>query len=101
MAVGDEILLSDGLLRLVVQKVRGVEVVCEVVNDGVLRERAGINLPGVDLSVPSMTAKDHVDLAFGIAQEVDYVALSFMRRAEDMAALQAILKQAGAYRGGG
>ena len=67
---------------------------CEVVNDGVLRERAGINLPGVDLSVPSMTAKDHVDLAFGIAQEVDYVALSFVRRAEDMAALQAILKQA-------
>jgi len=94
VAAGDEILLSDGLLRLVVQKVRGAEVVCEVVNGGVLRERAGINLPGVDLSVPSMTAKDRADLAFGIAQEVDYVALSFVRRAEDMAALQAILKQA-------
>ncbi|MDP6699499.1 MAG: pyruvate kinase, partial [Candidatus Latescibacteria bacterium] len=94
VAAGDEILLSDGLLRLVVQKVRGAEVVCEVVNGGVLRERAGINLPGVDLSVPSMTAKDRADLAFGIAQEVDYVALSFVRRAEDMTALQAILKQA-------
>ena len=94
VAADDEILLSDGLLRLVVQKVRGAEVVCEVVNGGVLRERAGINLPGVDLSVPSMTAKDRADLAFGIAQEVDYVALSFVRRAEDMAALQAILKQA-------
>lgn len=91
---GDEILLSDGLLRLVVRRVQGVEVECEVVNGGVLRERAGINLPGVELSVPSMTEKDREDLAFGIAQEVDYVALSFVRRAEDMAELQAILKQA-------
>ena len=73
---------------------RGVEVVCEVVNGGVLREQAGINLPGVDLSVSPMTAKDYVDLAFGIAQEVDYVVLSFVRRAEDMPALQSILKQA-------
>ena len=73
---------------------RGVEVVCEVVNGGVLREQVGINLPGVDLSVSPMTAKDYVDLAFGIAQEVDYVALSFVRRAEDMPALQSILKQA-------
>ena len=87
MAPGYEILLSDGLLRLVVQKLRGVEVVCEVVNGGVLREQAGINLPGVDLSVPPMTARDYADLAFGVAQEVDYVALSFVRRAEDMAAL--------------
>ena len=94
VAAGDEILMSDGLLRLVVQGVRGPEVVCEVVNGGVLRERAGINLPGVDLSVPSMTEKDRADLAFGVAQEVDYVALSFVRRAEDMAALQAILRQA-------
>ena len=91
---GDEILLSDGLLRLVVRRIQGVEVDCEVVDGGVLRERAGINLPGADLSVPSMTEKDREDLEFGIAQKVDYVALSFVRRADDIAELKALLRRA-------
>lgn len=91
---GDEILLSDGLLRLVVRRIQGAEVECEVVDGGVLRERAGINLPGADLSVPSMTEKDREDLEFGIAQKVDYVALSFVRRADDIAELKALLRRA-------
>ena len=91
---GDEILLSDGLLRLVVRRIHGAEVECEVVDGGVLRERAGINLPGADLSVPSMTEKDREDLEFGIAQKVDYVALSFVRRADDIAELKALLRRA-------
>ena len=94
VAEGDEILLSDGLLRLVVRGVRGADVECEVIDGGVLRERAGINLPGVELSVPSLTEKDREDLAFGIAQGVDFVALSFVRRAGDIAELQEILKGA-------
>ena len=94
VAEGDEILLSDGLLRLVVRGVRGADVECEVIDGGVLRERAGINLPGVELSVPSLTEKDRKDLAFGIAQGVDFVALSFVRRAGDIAELQEMLKGA-------
>lgn len=94
VAEGDEILLSDGLLRLIVRGVRGADVECEVIDGGVLRERAGINLPGVELSVPSLTEKDRQDLAFGIAQGVDFVALSFVRRAGDIAELQEILKGA-------
>ncbi len=91
---GDEILLSDGLLRLVVRRIQGAEVECEVVDGGVLRERAGINLPGADLSVPSMTEKDREDLEFGIAQKLDYVALSFVRRADDISELKALLRRA-------
>ena len=59
-----------------------------------MRERAGINLPGVELSIPSLTEKDRKDLAFGIAQGVDFVALSFVRRAGDIAELQEMLKGA-------
>ena len=93
---GDEILLSDGLLRLVVRRVQGTEVECEVIDGGVLRERAGINLPGADLSVPSMTEKDREDLEFGMAQGVDFVALSFVRRAADIIELKEILQRADA-----
>jgi pyruvate kinase len=85
---GDQVLLSDGLLQLEVEAVEGAEVRCTVVDGGVLRERAGVNLPGAELSVPSLTGKDRDDLAFGIGQGVDLVALSFVRRARDVAELK-------------
>ncbi len=93
---GDEILLLDGLLRLVVRRIEGTGVECEVLDGGSLRERAGINLPGADLSVPSMTEKDREDLEFGIAQKVDFVALSFVRKAADIGELKELLQRADA-----
>jgi pyruvate kinase len=93
VTLGDEILLSDGLLRLVVEQVQGKDVICRVKDGGVLRQRAGINLPGADLSVPSMTEKDRQDLAFGVKQGVDFVALSFVRRAVDIAVIKDELKR--------
>jgi len=93
---GDQLLLSDGLLRLEVKGVRGEDVECMVVDGGQLRARAGINLPGVSVSAPSLTAKDEADLEFGIAQEVDYVALSFVRRAADVTDLKERLARRGA-----
>ncbi|MBI2504649.1 MAG: pyruvate kinase [Candidatus Latescibacteria bacterium] len=96
---GDQILLSDGLLRLEVRAVRGEEVECRVVDGGQLRARAGINLPGVQVSAPSLTEKDEEDLEFGIAQEVDYVALSFVRRAADVIELKERLARRGAPTG--
>jgi pyruvate kinase len=82
--VGDKILLDDGLIELIVRNVDTADVECEVITGGLLKEHKGINLPGVRLSIPALTEKDKDDLAFGLKQEVEYVALSFVRDAEDI-----------------
>jgi pyruvate kinase len=92
---GDRILLSDGLIELRVEATKSNEVICQVVNGGVLGEHKGINLPGVDLHVPAMTDKDRVDLRFALAQGADYIAVSFVRRAEDVQLAKALVKRAG------
>ncbi|MBL8056112.1 MAG: pyruvate kinase, partial [Anaerolineales bacterium] len=79
---GDRILLDDGLLELRVERVDETDVHTRIVHGGLLKEHKGINLPGVLVNTPSLTEKDRQDLAFGIQQQVDYVALSFVRRAE-------------------
>jgi len=81
---GDPILLSDGLIELRVRTVRGKDVVCDVVNGGLLGEQQGINLPGAALSIPALTEKDRKDLEFGLKHGVDVVALSFVRSASDV-----------------
>jgi pyruvate kinase len=81
---GARILLRDGLIELRVRTVRGKDVVCDVLNGGMLGEHQGINLPGTALSIPAMTEKDRKDLEFGIKQGVDAVALSFVRSAADV-----------------
>lgn len=81
---GEHILLSDGRLELVVKEVRGGDVICEVLNGGMLGEHQGINLPGTNVSIPSLTEKDEVDLDFGVKQQVDGVAISFVRTADDV-----------------
>jgi pyruvate kinase len=81
---GSRILLSDGLIELHVESVKGVDVICEIVNGGMLGENKGINLPGIAVNVPSLTEKDEEDLIFAIAQGVDTVAVSFVRTADDV-----------------
>ena len=81
---GERILLSDGRIELVVRDVRGSDVVCEVLNGGMLGEHQGINLPGTNISIPSLTGKDEKDLEFGLEQNVDVIAISFVRTAEDV-----------------
>jgi len=93
---GDRILLADGLIELRVESTTSTDVTCLIVNGGVLGEKKGINLPGVKVSAASLTEKDKQDLQFGIEQDVDYVALSFVRRAEDISALRSLLDAAGA-----
>src|SRR5579864_8402422 len=78
------ILLSDGLIELRVESVKGVDVTCEIVNGGMLGENKGINLPGIAVNVPSLTEKDEEDLVFAIGQGVDTVAVSFVRTAADV-----------------
>src|SRR5690348_4346055 len=84
VAPGDRILLADGAIELRVERVAGDNVTCRVVHGGRLAEHQGINLPGVAVSAPALTEKDRADLAFGVAQRVDYVALSFVRTPDDL-----------------
>jgi pyruvate kinase len=84
VATGTRILLCDGLIELRVRTVRGRDVVCDVLNGGMLGEHQGINLPGTALSIPAMTEKDRKDLEFGLKHGVDAVALSFVRSAADV-----------------
>ncbi len=90
---GDRILLDDGLLELRVLDTNATDVQCEVVYGGELGEHKGINLPGVAVSSPALTAKDRDDLRFGVAQGVDYVALSFVRKPEDAREAKQLIRQ--------
>jgi pyruvate kinase len=92
---GDEIRVNDGLVRLRVRKVDGRRVECTVVEGGEIGSRKGVNLPGRDVSLPSLTRKDADDLAFGLSLGVDYVALSFVRTAADVAGVKKRIKAAG------
>ncbi len=80
----DTILLDDGLLELKVLKTTETDIECEVITGGILKDHKGINLPGVRLSIPALTEKDKADLAFGLKYDVDFVALSFVRDAQDI-----------------
>jgi pyruvate kinase len=91
LSPGARILLSDGLIELRVRGSRGKDVLCEVINGGLLGEHKGINLPGVALSIPALTEKDRKDLEFGLKHGVDAVALSFVRTAEDVIAVKQII----------
>lgn len=91
---GDAILLDDGKKRLEVISVVGTEIKCRIMVGGEIKGRRGVNLPGVSLKISCLTAKDKKDVLFGIENKVDYVALSFVRRASDIRELRAILAKA-------
>ncbi len=90
---GDRILLDDGLLELQVEKISGQQVHCRVLVGGKLKNRKGMNLPGVAVSAPALTEKDLADLEFCIEQELDYLALSFVRTAAEVVELKKLLAQ--------
>jgi pyruvate kinase len=92
---GDRVLLADGLIELVVDAVRGADVACAVVRGGTLTSHKGVNLPGVAVTAQSPTVKDLADLAPLVEAGVDYVALSFVRSAEDVQRLRAALASLG------
>lgn len=93
---GMQVLLDDGLLELKIEAIDPPQVICRIIQGGQLKSRKGVNLPDLDLRLPSMTEKDKADLQFGVAQGVDWVSLSFVRRAEDILMLKDFLRAAGA-----
>lgn len=92
---GDSVLLDDGKIRLQVEQVEGNEVICKVITGGTLLPHKGINLPGAVVSAPSMTDKDKEDLLFGLEHDIDYVALSFVRTADDIKVLREFIIEHG------
>ena len=90
---GDSILMADGMMELSVLYTAGPDVVCKVITGGVLTSHKGINLPSSTISVDAMTPKDYEDLLFGLENDVDFVALSFVRRAEDIFHLKRVISE--------
>ncbi len=88
---GQKILLDDGLMELEAIEVKTDRVICKVKYGGVLKDRKGINIPGANLPIEPLTPKDLEDLRFGLEQKVDYIALSFVRKASDMERLREIV----------
>ncbi|MEA5451439.1 pyruvate kinase [Leptolyngbya sp. CCNP1308] len=93
---GMQILLDDGLLELTVEAVTETTVTCRVIQGGPLKSRKGVNLPELNLRLPSLTDKDKQDVAFGVSQGVDIISLSFVRQAQDILTLRSLLKSLGA-----
>lgn len=95
---GDRLLLDDGAIALSVERTNETDVLCRVINGGLLGERKGINLPGISLPIASLTEKDVEDLNWAVAHDVDYIALSFVRRAEDCLQAKSLINKAGGTR---
>lgn len=90
--VGATILLDDGSLELKVENKTDTDVICRIISGGLLYESKGINLPNTLLPIPSLTEKDRADLEFAMAQDADYIALSFVRKAQDCLEVKEIIK---------
>ena len=97
LAPAIEVLVDDGHVRLRVEQVEDGRAICRVLTGGVVEQHKGVNIPGVALPVPSLTAKDLADLDFALELGVDYVALSFVRSRADVAALRARIEAAGSH----
>ncbi|WP_211745248.1 pyruvate kinase [Paenibacillus sp. Marseille-Q4541] len=90
---GDTILIDDGLVGLKVTKVEGTEIYCQILNGGVLKPRKGVNLPGIKTTLPGVTERDKKHIAFGLENNIEMIAASFVRKAADIEEIRSILKQ--------
>ncbi|AEG59628.1 pyruvate kinase [Desulforamulus ruminis] len=93
---GSRVAVADGLIEMEVEAVEGQDVHCRVINGGPLSNQKGVNLPGVNVNLPSITERDVEDIRFGIQQGVDFIAASFIRKASDVLAIRQIVEEVGA-----
>ncbi|MFF2483297.1 pyruvate kinase [Paenibacillus sp. NPDC058071] len=93
---GNTILLDDGLIELEVESSEGTEIVCRIINGGIIKPRKGVNLPGIRTTLPGVTERDIRHIHFGIEQGIDIIAPSFVRRAEDILQIRELLQENGA-----
>lgn len=90
---GTVILIDDGLIGLKVKEIVDQDIVCEIINGGELGERKGVNVPNVPVRLPAITEKDKEDIKFGVEQDIDFIAASFVRNAECVLEIRAFLKE--------
>ncbi len=95
LEVGMRVLIDDGLIEMKVEKVDKNDIVCRVINGGVVSNHKGVNVPDVDLSMPYISDKDREDILFGISQDVDFIAASFVQKKEDILQLRKLLEKNG------
>lgn len=95
LEVGMRVLIDDGLIEMKVEKVDKSNIVCRVINGGVVSDHKGVNVPDVDLSMPYISDKDREDILFGIEQDVDFIAASFVQKKEDIIQLRKLLQKNG------
>ena len=96
VSVGGKILIDDGLIELEVTGKNDADIICKVINGGELGERKGVNVPNVPIRLPAITEKDIDDIRFGVEQGVDFIAASFVRNAECILEIKALLRECGA-----
>lgn len=92
---GDQLLIDDGLIGLTIDEVQGSNLICTVNNGGTIKDYKSINVPGVQVKLPPVTDRDKEDILLGIAQGMDYIAASFVRKASDVAEMRKFLKENG------
>ncbi|MGI5963778.1 MAG: pyruvate kinase [Lawsonibacter sp.] len=95
LSCGQEILIDDGLVAIRVLQIQGHEILCTVENGGTLSANKSINIPGVHIQLPALTEKDVADIQFGVENDFDYIAASFVRRAADVEAVRKVLHDCG------
>lgn len=91
--VGGKILIDDGLVELVVKEIRGEEIITKVENSGLVSSHKGVNVPGANLNLPALTERDIEDIKFGIKEDIDFIAASFVRSREDVLAIRKVLEE--------
>lgn len=94
--VGGKILIDDGLIELKVLEKKEKDIVCEIINGGELGQRKGVNVPNVPVRLPAITEKDKDDIRFGVKQDVDFIAASFVRNADCIKEIKALLEECNA-----
>ncbi len=94
---GDRLLLADGMMELEVERTAGTDIFTRVITGGILTSHKGVNLPTASIHLDALTPKDHDDLIFGLSHDVDFVALSFVRSAQDIEAIKAIIADQGRH----
>ncbi|NMW85952.1 pyruvate kinase [Peptoniphilus sp. AGMB00490] len=90
---GEKILIDDGLVELQVKKIQGEEIITEVKNSGAISSHKGVNVPGANLNLPALTERDIEDIKFGIREDIDFIAASFIRSREDVLAIRRVLEE--------
>jgi len=98
VTIGSRILIDDGLIQLEVKAVDGTEIICTILNGGILGNKKSINIPSLNIELPALTQKDREDIIFGIEHNVDFVAASFVRKPQDVLEIRKVLERNGGER---